>query len=84
MVNERLKLEVISLDEYRSELVNVCNNIPVWIDPISIKCYQEKEIIRILLDGDVLAYYVIPYYVKDGKNGQRENIDILLIYRHFL
>ena len=39
----------------------------MWIDPISIKCYQEKEIIRILLDGDVLAYYVIPYYVKDGK-----------------
>lgn len=67
MDNDRLKLEIISLEDYKSELINININIPVWIDPVSIECYQEKEIIKITLDDKALAYYVIPFYIKNGK-----------------
>lgn len=64
---ERLNLRIISLEEYKKELKNVNVNIPVWIDPISIKCYENKEIICIDYENEPLLYYVIPYYEKDNK-----------------
>ena len=61
-----LDLKIISSKEYEEELKSV-SGIPVWIDPISIRIYENKEIIKILLDNKPLAYYVVPFYYKDGK-----------------
>ena len=61
-----LDLKIISSEEYEEDLKNI-NDIPVWIDPISIRIYENKEIIKILLDNEPLAYYVVPFYYKDGK-----------------
>ena len=61
-----LDLKIISSEEYEEDLKNI-NDIPVWIDPISIRIYENKEIIKILLDNKPLAYYVVPFYYKDGK-----------------
>ena len=64
---DRLKLKNISVEDYTKEINKLDCNIPVWIDPISIKCYENKEIIRIDLDEEPLAYYVIPFYELNGK-----------------
>lgn len=61
-----LDLKIISSKEYEEELKSV-SDIPVWIDPISIRIYENKEIIKILLDNKPLAYYVVPFYYKDDK-----------------
>ena len=61
-----LDLKIISSEEYEEDLRNI-SDIPVWIDPISIRIYENKEIIKILLDNEPLAYYVVPFYYKDGK-----------------
>lgn len=61
-----LDLKIISSKEYENELKNI-NNIPVYLDPISVKIYENKEIVKILLNNEALAYYIIPYYYKDGK-----------------
>lgn len=63
----RLNLEIITIDRYKEDLSSININIPVWIDPISIECYEQKEIIRINLDEKPLAYYVIPFYELNGK-----------------
>ena len=61
-----LDLKIISSEEYEEDLKNI-RDIPVWIDPISIRIYENKEIIKILLDNEPLVYYVVPFYYKDGK-----------------
>ena len=61
-----LNLNTISIDNYRKELKDI-DNIPVWIDPISIDIYENKEIIKVSLKEEPLAYYVIPFYYKDNK-----------------
>ncbi len=63
----RLELKKITLNEYKNYLNNININIPVWIDPVSIKCYENKEIVMVLLDDEPLCFYVIPYYYKDDK-----------------
>ena len=40
-----LDLKIISSKEYEEELKSV-SDIPVWIDPISIRIYENKEIIK--------------------------------------
>ena len=63
---ERLELNIISLEDYKKEINKLEINIPVWIDPVSIECYENKEIVRVDLDNEPLVYYVIPFYkVKD-------------------
>lgn len=57
-----LTLETISTMQYAEDLKQLEFEMPVWMHPISIECYKEKEIIKILLDGKPLAYYVFPYY----------------------
>lgn len=64
---EKLELVLISIEEYEKEIKELEMNIPVWIDPVTIKCYQNKEIIKVLYESNPLAYYVVPYYYKDGK-----------------
>lgn len=64
---ERLELECIDIFQYKNDIKKLDINIPVWIDPVSIECYKNKEIIRINLDNIPLAYYVVPFYTKNGK-----------------
>ena len=61
-----LDLKIISSKEYEEDLKNI-SDIPVWLDPISIRIYENKEIIKILLDNEPLVYYVVPFYYEDGK-----------------
>ena len=68
-----LDLKIISSEEYEEDLKNV-SDIPVWIDPISVRIYENKEIIKILLDNEPLVYYVVPFYYKDGN--YRINTDV--------
>lgn len=67
MDTNKLSVTLIDEKQYEDKLKKLNLNVPVWIDPISIKCYEKKEIIEILLDGETLAFYVLPYYVKDAK-----------------
>ncbi len=64
---DKLNLEIIDYEKYKEDLSKLDKNIPVWIDPITIKCYEEKEIIRVKLENEPLAYYVIPFYDLNGK-----------------
>lgn len=64
---DRLNLKIISLEEYKNDLENITENIPVWIDPLTIECYKNKEIIKVTLDELPLVYYVVPYYIKNNK-----------------
>ena len=64
---ERLELKIISLEKYIDEINKLNINIPVWIDPVTIACYDNKEIIKVDYEGEALMYYVIPYYERDGK-----------------
>ena len=64
---DNLELKKITVEEYEGEIKKIGDNIPVWIDPISIKCYKEKEILKVTLNSESLAFYVLPYYIKDNK-----------------
>ena len=62
-----LSINSISYKSYKEKINNLKMEIPVWIDPISIKVYENIEILEVLYNSDPLVYYVVPFYYKDGK-----------------
>ena len=62
-----LSINSISYKSYKEKINNLKVEIPVWIDPISIKVYENIEILEVQYNNDPLVYYVVPFYYKDGK-----------------
>lgn len=90
MNTNKLSLEIISLEEYKNDLNSLNVSVPVWIDPVSISCYENKKIVRVNLDDEALLYYVIPFYNLNGAAYDnpllllQHNLELLMSFLHYL